>query len=176
MNWLPTGLNGMLLLPAAGIAVNGTNRTTSFLSHSAGDLAVDTTVYTGATGNRFTLVPFINAQLSVAYCEEICSPGDPDLGIPPSRACFVNPNGTNVWNTGYPPDFTTWQKNKWKWTSAGLNTVLIQVFSVLYEAIAVGMNDWENHRTETQYQDQLILKNFVFQFVNNYFIRKSLPF
>jgi hypothetical protein len=32
------------------------------------------------------------------------------------------------------------------------------------------LNNLENYRTETAFQDGLITKNFMFQFVNNYFI------
>ena len=41
---------------------------------------------------------------------------------------------------------------------------------LIYESIAVWLNDKENHRTDTEYNDGLIIKNFLFQFVNNYFI------
>lgn len=30
------------------------------------------------------------------------------------------------------------------------------------------LNDWENHRTATDYTDQLIFKTFAFQFINSY--------
>ena len=31
------------------------------------------------------------------------------------------------------------------------------------------MTEWENHRTQTEWEDSLIIKSFAFQFVNNYF-------
>jgi hypothetical protein len=31
------------------------------------------------------------------------------------------------------------------------------------------LTDWENHRTQTEYDDALIIKNFLFEFINNYF-------
>jgi hypothetical protein len=40
----------------------------------------------------------------------------------------------------------------------------------IYESLALSLTDWENHRTKTEYMDQLILKNFGFQFINNYFV------
>jgi hypothetical protein len=39
---------------------------------------------------------------------------------------------------------------------------------VLYGFLAKGLNDWENHRTQTDYDDQLIAKTFMFQFINSY--------
>lgn len=30
------------------------------------------------------------------------------------------------------------------------------------------MTDWENHRTQTDYENRLIIKIFLFQFVNSY--------
>ena len=39
----------------------------------------------------------------------------------------------------------------------------------LYTGIARDLNNWENHRTNTAYDNQLIVKTFLFQFVNSYF-------
>merc|ERR1719502_12031 len=38
----------------------------------------------------------------------------------------------------------------------------------LYHSMAIRMNDYENHQTQTQYNDALIMKVFIFQFVNSY--------
>jgi hypothetical protein len=38
----------------------------------------------------------------------------------------------------------------------------------LYEGMAIWLNNLENHRTDTLYEDALIAKTFVFQFVNSY--------
>ena len=75
-----------------------------------------------------------------------------------------------TWVDGWPADTTDFDKKKWGWLSAFLNTIMIVVFGTIYESCAKSLTDWENHRTETEYMDQLILKNFGFQFVNNYFV------
>jgi hypothetical protein len=49
-----------------------------------------------------------------------------------------------------------------------IGAVLIIVFNVLYGKLAVVLADWENHRTDTEYQDSLITKTFLFQFVNTF--------
>ena len=49
-----------------------------------------------------------------------------------------------------------------------LNGVFIVVFNAIYRAVAVLLTDWENHRTDSQYENSLILKSFCFQFVNSY--------
>ncbi|OQR89416.1 hypothetical protein ACHHYP_06299 [Achlya hypogyna] len=49
-----------------------------------------------------------------------------------------------------------------------LNAIQIQVMNGLYMTIAVRLNNFENHRTDTQYEDNLIAKAFLFQFVNSY--------
>lgn len=46
--------------------------------------------------------------------------------------------------------------------------VQIQVLNALYQDVAVKLNDYENHRTDTQYEDALIGKTFAFQFVNSF--------
>ncbi|OQS02860.1 hypothetical protein THRCLA_04808 [Thraustotheca clavata] len=49
-----------------------------------------------------------------------------------------------------------------------LNAIQIQVMNGLYMSIAVKLNNYENHRTDTEYEDNLIAKAFLFQFVNSY--------
>eukprot|EP00475_Leptophrys_vorax_P017983 TRINITY_DN2456_c0_g1_i2.p1 TRINITY_DN2456_c0_g1~~TRINITY_DN2456_c0_g1_i2.p1 ORF type:complete len:707 (-),score=225.37 TRINITY_DN2456_c0_g1_i2:64-2184(-) len=49
-----------------------------------------------------------------------------------------------------------------------INSVQIQIFNVVYGKIAVWLNNFENHRTDTEYRDALIFKSFMFKFVNSY--------
>lgn len=49
-----------------------------------------------------------------------------------------------------------------------LNTVQIVVFNMIYQQVALYLTDMENHRTATQYEDALIGKLFLFQFINSY--------
>ena len=46
--------------------------------------------------------------------------------------------------------------------------LIIQITNGMFMPLAITMNETENHRTETQYFDNLIGKVFVFQFVNSY--------
>ena len=48
------------------------------------------------------------------------------------------------------------------------NAIQIQVMNMIYGDMAIKLNDYENHRTDTGYEDNLIAKSFVFQFVNSY--------
>ncbi|XP_059819241.1 anoctamin-7-like [Hypanus sabinus] len=61
-----------------------------------------------------------------------------------------------------------------------LNVVSIIILGKIYHLIAVKMTDWENYRTQTNYNDALILKLFAFHFANSYsslfyiaFLRKN---
>ncbi|XP_062910977.1 anoctamin-7-like [Mobula hypostoma] len=61
-----------------------------------------------------------------------------------------------------------------------LNVVSIIILGKVYHIIAVKMTDWENYRTQTNYNDALILKLFAFHFANSYsslfyiaFLRKN---
>jgi hypothetical protein len=63
-----------------------------------------------------------------------------------------------------------------------LNTIQIQVFNIVYNNVARQLTDLENHRTDSEYEDRLIVKLFVFQFINSYasffflaFIASNLP-
>lgn len=49
-----------------------------------------------------------------------------------------------------------------------VNAIQIQILNVVYFYAAIMLNDYENHRTDTQYEDALISKTFVFQFVNSF--------
>ena len=42
------------------------------------------------------------------------------------------------------------------------------IMSVIYKIIVVKLTHWENYRTKTEYNDNLIIKLFIFEFVNNY--------
>jgi hypothetical protein len=47
--------------------------------------------------------------------------------------------------------------------SGVVNGVIILVLNAVYKRIAMALNDFENHRTHTEYEDQLIIKTFLFQ-------------
>jgi len=49
-----------------------------------------------------------------------------------------------------------------------LNAIQIQIFNAIYGWASIKLNDFENHRTDTEYEDNLIVKTFLFQFVNSY--------
>ena len=48
------------------------------------------------------------------------------------------------------------------------NAIQIFIFNFLYEKAALYLNDQENHQKDHDYEDSLISKFFVFQFVNSY--------
>ena len=47
-----------------------------------------------------------------------------------------------TWVDGWPEGTTDYDKGKWEGLSAGLNAVMIVVFGIIYEKIAVSMTDW----------------------------------
>jgi len=49
-----------------------------------------------------------------------------------------------------------------------VNGIMIVIFNALYTDLAIKLNEWENHKTDTEFDDSLIIKNFAFQFANNY--------
>lgn len=53
-------------------------------------------------------------------------------------------------------------------SAAVVNLILIMVLSNVYDVLATLLNDWEMHRTQTEYEDNLTLKVFIFQFCNYY--------
>lgn len=49
-----------------------------------------------------------------------------------------------------------------------LNTVVILTLNLSYKGLAIALNNYENWRTDTEYEDFLISKIFLFQLVNSY--------
>lgn len=49
-----------------------------------------------------------------------------------------------------------------------LNTVQIMIFKYLYSFISTFLNDMENHRTQTEFEDSMISKLTIFSFFNSY--------
>lgn len=52
--------------------------------------------------------------------------------------------------------------------SSVLNAISILILSRIYNTLAHWLTEWENHRTQTKFDDALIFKLFAFQFVNSY--------
>jgi hypothetical protein len=53
-------------------------------------------------------------------------------------------------------------------TGGIMNAIIIGILNFFYGMLAEGLNDWENHKTQTEYDDKLIGKTFLFQFINSY--------
>ncbi|KAJ8021915.1 Anoctamin-7 [Holothuria leucospilota] len=51
-------------------------------------------------------------------------------------------------------------------SGAVVNLILIMVLGQVYQRLAGMLNDWEMHRTQTEYEDNLTFKVFIFQFMN----------
>lgn len=52
----------------------------------------------------------------------------------------------------------------------------MQVLRRIYWQVAVALNEFQNHRTDTDYEDSLVVTLFVFQFANNYFYPTFVAF
>lgn len=53
-------------------------------------------------------------------------------------------------------------------SAAMVNLMFIMALGKIYEKLALKLTQWEMHRTQTEFEDQLIFKVFLFQFVNFY--------
>lgn len=49
-----------------------------------------------------------------------------------------------------------------------VNAVLIILLGIVFKKVAAFLTDWENHRTDIEYEDSLIAKTFLFSFFNSY--------
>jgi len=57
-----------------------------------------------------------------------------------------------------------------------VNAIAIIILNMVYFKIATALTNWENHRTDTDYEDALIAKTFAFQFVNSYIMLYYIAF
>ncbi|KAF6210699.1 hypothetical protein GE061_013806 [Apolygus lucorum] len=53
-------------------------------------------------------------------------------------------------------------------SGAVVNLIIIMAMSRIYENLAYRLTQWEMHRTQTEFEDHLTFKVFIFQFVNFY--------
>ncbi len=65
-------------------------------------------------------------------------------------------------------EWTSIEFNHFSWVVAAIQAIIIQVNTALYNPFARMLNDNENHKTETSYEDVLIQKLLVFQLFNNF--------
>ncbi|GET02867.1 anoctamin-7 [Rhizophagus clarus] len=54
------------------------------------------------------------------------------------------------------------------WITAATNLVIIFFLNMLYTSVANWLTSFENHRTDTNFEDSLIIKTYFFDFVNCY--------
>ena len=52
---------------------------------------------------------------------------------------------------------------------SSINAFQIQVFNFVFNKVAVKLNNVENHKTQSDYENSLIIKSYAFQFVNSFF-------
>lgn len=76
--------------------------------------------------------------------------------------------GPDIFSVDYAKDFVL--ANEYMLKSSIMNLVLIVVAGAVYNQIAHWLNDVENHRTPTEYNDALIIKTFLFESLNNYMV------
>ncbi|ESO82539.1 hypothetical protein LOTGIDRAFT_134438, partial [Lottia gigantea] len=53
-------------------------------------------------------------------------------------------------------------------SAAVVNLIIIMALGRVYEKLALKLTQWEMHRTQSEFEDQLTFKVFIFQFVNFY--------
>jgi hypothetical protein len=56
------------------------------------------------------------------------------------------------------------------YASTALSVAFIGLFGIAWKSVSRWMNDWENHRTRHEYEDAYVFKQYVFQFINFYFM------
>ena len=65
-------------------------------------------------------------------------------------------------------DYTEFDFEYFNWVIVFLIAILIEIFSSLYLLLSETLTDNENHKTQTDYEDALILKTLIFKIFNHY--------
>ena len=47
--------------------------------------------------------------------------------------------------------------------------MVLLVMSSIFNSVCTRLNEWQNHRTQTEFENSMIMNQFAFDFVNNYF-------
>ena len=55
-----------------------------------------------------------------------------------------------------------------QWIISAINIVVIEIFTKIYNGVAVYLTRIENHRSDEAYESSLIIKLFVYQFISNF--------
>ena len=56
-------------------------------------------------------------------------------------------------------------------TAAGsVGGIVITVFNLLYEYVVLHIAKWENHKFLNEREESIVIKTFIFQFVNSYIV------
>ena len=111
-----------------------------------------------------TLAILVRYQDSTDITEhpEAMSNGEEDI-------LYVDPDSSM---SGDLPEYSLYHhyiySRKYELLSAFLNLFIIVVYGMVFESCAETLTHYENHRTQEEFDDSLILKNFSFQFLNNY--------
>ena len=115
------------------------------------------------------LVNVMSSLFSIMFCwvTIVCAVG----------ATLIKDNAPiNSWTDAQREQATPIDKYAYAAGASVLNLVIIVVGGLIYEAIARALTNWENHRTPTEWEDSIIFKNFLFQFINNYFVLFYIAF
>mmetsp|Transcript_13493 Transcript_13493/g.39828 ORF Transcript_13493/g.39828 Transcript_13493/m.39828 type:complete len:778 (+) Transcript_13493:57-2390(+) len=62
----------------------------------------------------------------------------------------------------------TWNETAGPFVGSLINSAFITVMNFAWRYLSPIINSWESHRTDTEYEDALIVKTFAFQFINSY--------
>jgi hypothetical protein len=58
--------------------------------------------------------------------------------------------------------------SEYKVAGATLNLLIIGIYGLIFEAMATATTEWENHRTQSEVDNILVAKNFLFQVTRRY--------
>jgi len=131
--------------------------------------------YTRPTQTNCESLTFIYSDSNINYCfwnstSNSCVPNC--LGFIRKQTCDENLFGTEF------REACLWRDTYYisSITAAIINLIVIVSLAKVFETLAQKFNDWENHQTQTQYENSLIIKHFFFQFLNSYTILFYIAF
>jgi len=75
-------------------------------------------------------------------------------------------DGQNLLDCENAGGFTRKLELQWAIVLGVVNAIQIFIFNMIFGMVSTTLNEWENHKTQQAFDDSLVLKSFIFKFVN----------
>ena len=84
-----------------------------------------------------------------------------------ASAIFSAYMAINLWKNIISETETGNAKTAWLFAASVTYSIIVVVLDAAWKRVALALTDWENHQTESEWENHYIFKKFTFMFINN---------